>query len=261
MGEEGENPAKENAQKDLEPLITEDSYQDDRISIKISTYREKNTDIFVADVMLETPDYLKTALAKDIYGRNVTQATSEIAENHNALFAVNGDFYGARNEGYVIRNGVLYRSASAGNEDLVIYGDGSFGIISEDEVSAEALLEQGAVQVLSFGPALLQNSEICVGKKDEVGRSMASNPRTAVGMIEENHYVFVVSDGRTRQSAGLSLYELADFMQGLGAETAYNLDGGGSSTMYFMGNVINHPTTGGRTMSERSVSDILYVGY
>ena len=60
---------------------------------------------------------------------------------------------------------------------------------------------------------------------------------------------------------GLTLYELAEFLQGLGAETAYNLDGGGSSTMVFLGEVINNPTTNGRNSSERSVSDIVCIGY
>lgn len=90
---------------------------------------------------------------------------------------------------------------------------------------------------------------------------MASNPRTAIGIIDNLHYVFVVSDGRTEESEGLSLLELAEFMDGLGVKTAYNLDGGGSSTMYFNGEVINTPTTNGRSIKERSVSDIVYIGY
>ena len=89
---------------------------------------------------------------------------------------------------------------------------------------------------------------------------MASNPRTAIGIIDENHYVFVVSDGRSDESEGLSLRELAEFMESLGVTTAYNLDGGGSSTMYFNGSVVNNPTTGGSTTKERSVSDIVYIG-
>ncbi len=90
---------------------------------------------------------------------------------------------------------------------------------------------------------------------------MSSNPRTAIGILSDNHYVFVVSDGRTSESEGLSLYELAEFMESLGCITAYNLDGGGSSTMYFNGKVVNNPTTNGNKISERSISDIVYVGY
>lgn len=90
---------------------------------------------------------------------------------------------------------------------------------------------------------------------------MASNPRTAIGIIDDNHYVFVVSDGRTSESEGLTLYELATFMKSLNVKTLYNLDGGGSSTMYFNGEVINNPTTNGKKITERSVSDIVYIGY
>ena len=143
----------------------------------------------------------------------------------------------------------------------MIWADGSFEIITETSVSASQLLESGAEQILSFGPALVMDGQISVTKEEEVGKAKTSNPRTAIGVVDELHYLFVVSDGRTDESEGLTLYELAEFMQSLGAETAYNLDGGGSSTMYFNGEVINNPTTNGRTIKERSVSDIVYIGY
>lgn len=227
--------------------------------IEIKQYRYMDTTVYVADVTVSDAGQLTTAFAEDTYGRNVKAAVSEIAADHNAVLAINGDFYGARDRGYVIRNGVLYRESGDGNEDLVIYKDGSFGIIRENEVSAQELLQQGAEQVLSFGPALLENGEIVVDSEDEVGRAMASNPRTAIGIVEPQHYLLVVSDGRTEESMGLTLSELAAFMQQLGAETAYNLDGGGSSTMVYQGSVVNQPTTGGEVIRERSVSDIVYI--
>ncbi len=234
---------------------------EDNITVELTEYRENDTTIYAADVWVTDPSQLKTAFANGTYGKNVKDATSDIAKDADAILAVNGDFYGARNSGYVIRNGVLYRSTSSGAEDLVIYEDGSFAIIDEDEVTAEQLLEDGAVQVLSFGPALIENGEIAVTKNEEVGKAMASNPRTAIGIYEDGHYVFVVSDGRTDESEGLSLYELAEFLQELGVETAYNLDGGGSSTMVYQGEVVNNPTTSGNSVKERSVSDIVYIGY
>ena len=244
-----------------EPAATDTAYADENISVELTTYRLNETTVYVADVRLSSPDYLKTALAENSYGRNITEKTSSIASSVNAILAVNGDYYGAQRSGYVIRNGVLYRSTSGGGEDLVIYADGSFGVIREDEVTAEELLASGAWNVLSFGPALVQEGEIAVSENEEVGRAMASNPRTAIGIIDDLHYVFVVADGRTGESEGLSLYELAAFLQTLGVRTAYNLDGGGSSSMVFMGTVVNNPTSGGRKTSERSVSDIVYIGY
>ena len=247
-------------EENAETVITENSYHDGNISVEITEERVGDTTVYVADVRLASADHLKTAFADNTYGRNVTDTTSDIAESVDAILAVNGDFYGAQQEGYVIRGGVLYRSAAKkGAEDLVIYADGSFGIIREAEITAQELLESGARDVLSFGPALVENGEISVSVNDEVGRAKASNPRTAIAVIDELHVLLVVSDGRTKESEGLSLYELAAFLQSKGVQTAYNLDGGGSSTMVFNGRVVNNPTSG-RGIKERSVSDIVYIG-
>lgn len=241
---------------------TSNSYQDENIKIELKEYKENNTTIYVADVQITNPALLKTAFANNSYGKNITSKTSTISKSVNAILAINGDYYGVQEKGYVLKNGTIYRStASKNQEDLVIYQDGSFKIINESEVDVDALLKDGAYNILSFGPALVQNGNVTVNINEEVGKSMASNPRTAIGIIDDLHYVFVVSDGRTNESEGLSLYELAGFMQSLGAVTAYNLDGGGSSTMYFDGNVINNPTTNGNKISERGVSDIVYIGY
>ena len=243
-----------------EAVTTDTTYSDENISVALQTYRLYDTTVYVADVRLSSADYLKTAFAENSYGRNITEKTSSMASSVNAILAINGDYYGAQRSGYVIRNGVLYRNTSGGGEDLVIYADGSFGIVDEDEITAEELLASGAWNVLSFGPALVEDGTVSVSENDEVGRAMASNPRTAIGVIDDLHYVFVVADGRTSDSDGLSLYELATFLQSLGVRTAYNLDGGGSSSMVFLGNLINNPANG-RKSSERSVSDIVYIGY
>lgn len=243
-------------------VVPETAYSDGNITITLTEYREYDTTLYVADILLSSPEYLQTALAQSAYGRNVTEKTSEIAERVGAILAINGDFYGSRETGYVLRNGVLYRStAASGQVDLVIYADGSFAIVREEEVTAEALLAAGAQQILSFGPALVEEGAVAVSEDEEVGKAKTSNPRTAIGILDDLHYVFVVSDGRTEESAGLSLAQLAAFMQELGVTTAYNLDGGGSSTLYFNGEVVNNPTTSGKSIKERSVSDVVFIGY
>ena len=244
--------------------VTDSSYKDDNISINLSETTVNNTQVYIADVTVSSSDYLKTAFAQNAFGTNVTAKTSETAATNNAILAVNGDYYGANSTGYVIRNGVVYRDTvreDSSNGDLAIYKDGSFKIIYEDQISADQLVKDGVVNLLAFGPALVENGEIAVGTNEEVGQAMASNPRTAIGIIDENHYIIVVSDGRTSESKGLSLYQMAEVMKSYGVKTAYNLDGGGSSTLYFNGQVINKPTTGGNKISERAVSDIVYIGY
>lgn len=241
--------------------VTDTSYSDGKTTITLKQYRQDDTTIYVADITLSDAGALKTALANNTYGKNITQTTSDMAEQNNAILAINGDYYSARS-GYVIRDGVLYRDTSADDsqEDLVIYKDGSFDVVTEGSVTAAQLLQDGAQQVLSFGPALVKDGAVSVTQGEEVGKAMASNPRTAIGQIDDLHYVMVVADGRTDESTGLSLYQMAEFMKSLGVKTAYNLDGGGSSTMVFNGKVINQPTTGGSKISERKVSDIVYIG-
>lgn len=234
-------------------------YQDDNIKITYTQYTTNDTTIHVADVQLSSAEYLKTAFANDTYGKNVTQTTSDIAAANKAILAINGDYYGVQEKGYVIRNGVLYREEAGSNDVLCIYGDGSMKIVDPSTVTAQELLDQGVWQAFSFGPGLVADGQIPISLDTEVGRAKASNPRTAIGIIDDLHYVFVVSDGRSDDSEGLSLYELATFMQQLGVKTAYNLDGGGSSTMYFNGEVVNNPSSGFRD-EERSVSDIIYIG-
>ena len=244
--------------------VTDTSYSDGNISVTLSEKTVNETQVYVADITLSSSDYLKTALAQNSYGTNVTAKTSVTAAENNAILAVNGDYYGANSSGYVIRNGVVYRNSvreDASNGDLAIYKDGSFKIIYEDQVSADQLVQDGVVNLLAFGPSLVENGEISVDTNTEVGQAMSSNPRTAIGIIDENHYIIIVSDGRTSESNGLSLYQMAEVMKSYGVKTAYNLDGGGSSTLYFNGQVINKPTTGGSKISERAVSDIVYIGY
>ncbi len=233
-----------------------------QVQTSLAQYRYADTTVYVVDVYTNDVTQLLAAFAQDTYGKNVTAKTSQMATAVGATVAINGDYYGARNAGYVVRNGVLYRSeaASASQEDLVIYADGTFEVICEGNVDAQALVDAGAWQVFSFGPGLVSKGTVTVGADDEVGRAMASNPRTAIGKVADGHYVLVVSDGRTSESEGLTLQELATFLvDELGVECAYNLDGGGSSTLWYEGEVVNNPTTNGRNISERSVSDIVYL--
>ena len=245
-------------------FITNDSFDDNNIHVKLKQERIADTDVYFVDIQLSSIQYLKAAFAKNTYGRNINEPTSKIAEEHGAIAAINGDFYGFRDYGYVIRNGVLYRSNYKNDTEQVfaIYDDGRCETFLSKDISAQQLMDNGVIQMLSFGPALVENGVVTVQESDpdDLETIAGRNPRTAIGMIEPLHYVFVVVDGRTRGSAGYTFYELANVMLDYGCIEAYNLDGGGSSTLYFNGKVINTPTDG-ITVGEREVSDIVYIGY
>lgn len=250
------------SQAQVGAITTDTSYEDENIKISIETVRKNDTNIYIADIQVSEPSYLKTALANNTYGRNIKATTSEMAEENNAILAINGDYYGFRDKGYVLRNGTLYRdiARSGDNDALVVDNNGDFSIISEGEDELASLDTSSIWQAFSFGPALIEDGQITVDSSSEVSQSKSSNPRTAIGQISALHYVIVVSDGRTSESTGLSLLELAQVMSEKGCTTAYNLDGGGSSTMYFNGEIVNSPTDG-RSTGEREVSDIVYIGY
>lgn len=257
-----DNNESENNDKDEEAIITENSYKDSKIEIEITMEREMETTYYVANIVIKDASLLKTAFANNSFGRNIKDTTSNMAEDNNAILAINGDFYGFRDSGYVLRNGELYRSSiNNNNEDLVIDKNGDFKIIKEDEVDISELESEGVMQIFSFGPALVENGQSSVDENDEVGKAMVSNPRTAIGQIDNLHYIMIVSDGRTDESEGFTLKELSEILIDKGCITAYNLDGGGSATMVFNGKVINKPTTNGKIIKEREVSDIVYIGY
>jgi hypothetical protein len=218
---------------------------------------------YVADVQLNNGAGLSSAFAKNAFGRNIIENTSVIAANNNALFAINGDYYGFRSDGVTIRNGTLYRDEPA-RTGLALYANGTMRSYDETKQTAASLLADGVTQTYSFGPALVVDGK-AAADLDQVkidtnfgNRSIqGANPRTGIGMIAPNHYLFVVVDGRKEgYSAGMTLEQFAQLFEELGAAEAYNLDGGGSSTMYFQGRVVNNPL-GKET--ERGVSDILYI--
>lgn len=248
--------------------VTDTSYSADGSNINISTVVTGSGDstvtYYVADVVLDDATTLKSAFANDSYGENITETTSAIAADHNAIFAINGDYYGFRDTGIVIRNGVVYRDEGA-RQGLAFYRDGSVKVYDETTTNAQQLVADGVWNTLSFGPAVLEDGNIVDGIEDvEVDTNFGNHsiqgeqPRTAVGVIGTNHLVFVVVDGRSPgYSAGVTMTGMAQIMKDLGATTAYNLDGGGSSTMYFNGALVNNPLGANQ---ERGTSDILYIG-
>jgi len=215
----------------------------------------------VADVQLTDPLDLESAFSNGSFGGK-TQDTSEIADANSAIVAINGDFYSSRENGIIIRNGVVYRDMPA-RHGLAIYKDGTMKVYDETTTTADKLLAEGVWNTYSFGPGLLVDGSVASGLDNYEADANAkhpiqgTNPRTGIGIVDANHYIFVVVDGRSPgYSRGVTLTEFAEIFQQLGCSAAYNLDGGGSSTLYFMGNVVNDPA---QKNGERAISDILFV--
>ena len=233
-----------------ETVITDRSYTSPSVAVELSTVSEGKVTYHIADIRIKDVSLLKTAFAKDTYGRSISEETPSMAERNNAIVAINGDYYGASSYHVAIRNGICY-GCKPKSDVCVLYSDGTMRTFAQREFDADAAMAQGAWQAWSFGPALLQGGEPIEKFDSEIS---GHHPRSVIGYYEPGHYCFIAVDGRKKNSIGLTLSELSALCAQLGLAEAYNLDGGQTSMMLFGGEVVNDPYKGGR-----KCSDIIYI--
>ena len=235
---------------DGEVVQTDNAYKSGNISVTVEKVQADGITYYVADIHIKDIEYFRTA-----FGRENTfgyiDTTGEIARHAGGVIAINGDFC-TKNKGVVVRNGVIYRDKMHRSDLLVLGYDGSMQTYAPEDFDVEKIKEEGVWQVWTFGPMLLMDGE----PMESFNSSVTSvNPRSAVGYYEPGHYCFVVVDGRQRgYSKGMTMSELSRLFYDLGCTVAYNMDGGKSSEMVFMGETVSQPYEGGR-----STSDILYI--
>jgi exopolysaccharide biosynthesis protein len=159
------------------------------------------------------------------------------------------------NRGMMLRDGRIFRaqtqvSVMALTEDL------SMRIYSAKDPAMLNEIEEGTRDTYAFGPPLVLDSAVCEKvDQDRVGRI---NPRAGLGLVEPGHFVAIVADGRLpHYSHGMMLSDFAQLFLDEGCVMAYNLDGGASATMVFMGEYINKRAEN----HYRSVPDQLLWGY
>ncbi len=251
------------AEADGAGTATATTYTSSTATITIETVSTGTLAYFVADVRVSDATIVRSAFAEDRFGTNIIADPSDIAASVGAVLAINGDYYGFRDTGIVIRNGVTFRDAGA-RQGLALYADGSMKLYDETATSADALIEVGVWNTLSFGPGLVDDGKVIDGiDRVEVDTNFGNHsvqgrqPRTGIGLLGTNHLLFVVVDGRSKgYSLGVTMPEFAQIFADRGATVAYNLDGGGSSAMIFQDALVNNPLGKGK---ERGTSDILYV--
>ena len=234
-------------------------YQDD--SITVTLWRETVGDATynVARVKIADPSQFRTGLNHP--KARTDNKISAIAEKHNAVVAIGGDYFGKDDYGYVVRMNEVFRKKPSKQRDmLLVDNNGDFHIILQSDADElKALLSSDTLtfpNVFNFGPALVVDGKVCeipdyYKNKYNV---FADEPRCAIGQLGELEYLLVVVDGRRKDSDGCTCAELADFMAKQGCTMAYNLDGGNSALMWFGGENYSEKTV----KAERSVSDIIY---
>ena len=174
-----------------------------------------------------------------------------VAGKNGAVLAFNGDYASYRwnnihypkqrhKVGILLRDGEIKSSwtkKSGGTsfpnlDTLAIYPDGLLEVHDSQELTAEEYLEKGAVDVLSFGPWMIRDGEI----RNNLSKFAHTRaPRTCLGMIEPGHYIVLMAEGRRKASLGATLDELAEMLREKGCTAAFNMDGGETSCILFMG--------------------------
>lgn len=220
---------------------------------------------YAADLFVVSAEVLRTNVSVDEENEVENRPVLSQSKDVNALFAITGDTFSMSKDGVIIRNGYLYRDDLRTANDIgVLCADGSLRIVEKrDYLTIEDIVNMGAWQVWTFGPSLLDDNGKPKSKFNIAGSHLSDleeeHPRTAMGMVEPGHYVFVLADGRdVGYSKGATFPELAEIMVNEGCTVAYNLDGGRSAVMTYAENgkqaVVNKPYKNGR-----GISDILYI--
>ncbi len=198
----------------------------------------------LADIYIGDISCFQTAFAQDTYGIGYTEKLTDMSARMKSILSVNGDSYSNnrhKDNGTIIRNGVIYRSQQSGEETCVLNWDGTMDIYQPGQVDEQKLIGRGAYQSWIFGPSLLDANGKANDKFWTWSYIRRSHPRTAIGYFEPGHYCLLLVDGRQKTSRGMFLDEMAKVFEDLGCRAAYNLDGGHCSFMEMNGKVINNP--------------------
>ncbi|CAH2213441.1 phosphodiester glycosidase family protein [Tepidibacter aestuarii] len=222
----------------------------DRTEIKIFKLNELDYRGYIAKVKLFDPKAFKVVLAKNTLGE--LETTSSAAKRKNAILAINGGgFYTeTRNAkkyaqliGNTVIDGKLVEPFNGYPGDLFFAGINKKGeVVGNVPQSESDISNLNPSQGVSFIPVLLKD-----GKKVDIPKKWKETrqPRTIIGKYANDDLIMIVVDGRQGNwSYGVSLERLQDKLLELGVKEAYNLDGGGSTAMYYNGKVLNRPSDG-----------------
>lgn len=227
--------------------LTYNSYDTNKLDRTQGGKHEKygtNISYVLADIYVSDITCLQTCFAQNTYGVGYDEKLSDMSARLKSILAINGDSYSNsrhKNNGTIIRNGVIYRAQPTDMETCVLNWDGTMKIYNPEEMNMQQMIDSGAYQSWIFGPSLLDEN----GKAKTNFRTWSyiteSHPRTAIGYYEPGHYCMLVVDGRQDSSRGMFLDEMANLFDQLGCKAAYNLDGGHCSFMTLQDQVANHP--------------------
>lgn len=217
------------------------------VDLSLYSFSDPNYQGYGLKVELKTDSAMKMAFGKDTLGKSET--TLEAVKRLGGVAGVNAG--GFADDG----NGKRYPTGNTILDGKYVYGffqdELSFvGMDDKRQLIGGNFSRQEDLDALnpqfgaSFIPVLLKD-----GRKQTIPVKWMTSPyraaRTVVGNLKNGQLLFIVTNGSDgKGNSGASLGELQDKLYKMGVQDAYNLDGGGSSTLVWEGEVINRPSDG-----------------
>ena len=262
---------------DGEELIVQDedngrwSYKNGSLSIEITRYTgtamKKEFPYYVADVHMRA-DELRTGFGHESRSGATSENAINIARRYKAVLMVTGDNIknmDLEKKGVLIRDGWIFNNAK--KADIMVWRPDkrAIDLVPKENITSAKLIAEGGVEnVISFGPILIRDG-VKTGKKTLENHWLYKiNPRVGIGMKEPGHFIIVVGGYRSdeyRLSLGWTLTDFADLMEELGCQQAYNVDGGVSANMIFMGERLNKGGSKKDWSAIRNLPDGIIFGY
>lgn len=224
---------------------------------------------YVADIHVRDFTLIATGFANGKPQGSPNQKPDAVARLYKAVYAQSGDFYTRRASGLIVRGGKVYRNKKQELDTMAISPSGEMLVFPPGAIAKEDISGMGIRDTFNFGPILVENGKIGKMKNRFTDIGIAPlNPRNGFGMVEPGHYIGIVAEGRgVGGSNGCGLDKFAQLFFERGCVTAYNLDGGQTAGMVFMGKAITKSNTGEKKLpsgsqwlKQRPVADILRIG-
>ena len=242
--------------------FTKNSYEDASLSVKMEKRDIDGVRYDIAWIKVASPTQLRTATAGKP-NEVVAARPTRMAKAVNAVVAINGDFYTQRKDGLIYRQGQAFRYLPNPEKDILVIDDlGDLNIFLGTNTQTQeliAFLQSGRtiVNAFTFGPAIVKDGKALPMPDTYKTRfdSAVRAPRTVIAQMGPLEYVFVEAEGRVEHSKGVTTDQMGQFMESLGVQTAYCMDGGNSSIMIFNGKYFD----ANYAASEREQSDIIYI--
>lgn len=212
-----------------------------------------------SEIKIAHPSQFRRFLSGGEFGSDKLYVTTEMARSVNAVVASSGDFYGYRQAGTLVYDGVVRRVNNGLVDTCYVDKNGDLLFTSrfdrmDKEASQRYVDEKEILFSLAFGPVLIENGQVITPESYAVGEINDHYPRSALCQLGKLHYLLAVVNGEEGQPEVPTIHRFAWNLQKSGVKKAYALDGGQTAVIAMDGQLINAVLYG----QQRKISDIIY---